>query len=190
METVMRNASPKLAGALTVLTSIAAVALRLVPGIPNIYAVGALGLYAGARLPLWIAWAPSMAVMAVTDLYLWKFQARSPYDLWVYGSFLVYVLLGRLLVGSRSLWRIVAVTLIGSLQFFLITNFGVWCNSFGFPTPMYPQTLAGLIECYTMGLPFLKYTLIGDFTCTAAVFAAEALLTQPATEPAPEEVRA
>ena len=52
------------------------------------------------------------------------------------------------------------------------------------------MTFSGLIACYIAGLPFLGYTLLGDLGCTAAVFAAEAWLTQPAAEPAAEEVRA
>ncbi|HEY1377475.1 MAG TPA: DUF6580 family putative transport protein [Gemmataceae bacterium] len=181
------------AWSLTGLTGAAAIALRLLR-VPNIYAVGALGLYAGARLPLWLAWVPSMAVMAVSDLILQQWLAYPPFDPWVYGSFLVYVLLGRLLAGTRSPGRVGLVTVLGSLQFFLITNFGVWYSSHGISPPMYPPTLAGLIACYAAGLPFLGYTLLGDLGFSAAVFGAEAWLTRPAAaaEPAPaaEEARA
>jgi hypothetical protein len=174
---------------LTAVTAAVAVALRLAR-IPNIFAVGSLGLYAGARLPLWLAWIPSMAVMAVTDEILWRTQGWARFNPWVYGSFLGYVLLGLLLRGSRSFWRIAGVTFLGSLQFFLITNYGVWANSLGLAEPLYPHTIGGLIACYTAGLPFFGYTLIGDLGFTAAVFAAEAALPQTAPEPAAEEVRA
>ena len=174
---------------LTAVTAAVAVGLRLAR-IPNIYAVGTLGLYAGARLPLWLAWMPSMAVMALTDLYLSQVHAWPPFNRWVYASFLVYVLLGRLLAGSRSPWRIGGVTVLGSLQFFLITNFGTWYSWDGLATPMYPQTFTGLIACYIAGLPFLGYTLLGDLGFTTAVFAAEARLTASAATPAAEEVRA
>jgi hypothetical protein len=159
--------------------------------IPNIFAVGSLGIYAGARVPLWLAWIPSMAVMAVTDLYLWLVRADPPFNPWVYGSFIGYVVLGRLLMGTRSPWRVGVVTALGSLQFYLITNFGTWCNTgTGLATPMYPPTLNGLIACYIAGLPFLGYTLLGDLGCTAAAFTAEAWLTRSVTAPVAEEVRA
>ena len=43
-----------------------------------------------------------------------------------------------------------------SLFFYLWTNFGVWYQGW------YPPTLAGLIESYVMGLPFLKFNLVGN----------------------------
>jgi hypothetical protein len=173
---------------LTALTAVVAVGLRLAR-VPNIYAVGALGLYAGGRLRWWMAWVPSMAVMVLTDLILQKWLAYPPFDPWVYASFLGYVLLGRLLVRGRSPGRIGMAAVLGSLQFFLITNFGTWYTSHGLAVPMYPLTFAGLMACYVAGLPFLGYTLLGDLGFSAAVFGAEAWLAQHAPEPAAEEVR-
>jgi len=185
----MQTANAKSAGPLTALTAAAAVGLRLLR-VPNIDAVGALGLYAGSRLPLWLAWVPPLAVMAVADVILAKWLAYPAFDPWVYGSFLAYVLLGRFLLRSRTAARVVGATVLGSLQFFLITNFGVWYSSHGISPPMYPPTAAGLIACYVAGLPFLGYTLLGDLACSAAVFGADAWLTRPVAEPAAEEVRA
>jgi hypothetical protein len=189
MEVLMHNENPKTTWALTALTAAAAIALRLAR-VPNVFAVGALGLYAGGRLRWWWAWVPSMAVMVISDLILQKWLAYPPFDPWVYGSFLGYVILGRLLAQNRSPVRIGLAAVLGSLQFFLITNFGTWYTSHGVSPPMYPLTFAGLMACYVAGLPFLGYTLLGDLGFTAAVFGAEAWLTQPAKEPAAEEVRA
>jgi hypothetical protein len=41
--------------------------------------------------------------------------------------------------------------LMAALGFYFYTNFGVWLIS-----GLYPHTLAGLMNCYLMGLPFLK----------------------------------
>ena len=41
--------------------------------------------------------------------------------------------------------------LVGALFFYFYTNFGVWLIG-----NWYPHTLAGLIQSYVMGLPFLK----------------------------------
>jgi hypothetical protein len=171
---------------LTGLTAAAAVGLRLAR-VPNVNAVGTLGLYVGGRLPWWLAWVPSMAVMAATDLILWKWLGYPAFNLWVYGSFLGYVLLGRLLTRTRSPQRVACVTALGSLQFYLVTNFGTWYTFHGVS---YPPTAAGLLACYIAGLPFLGYTLLGDLACSAAVFGAEAALTRPVTAPVAEEVRA
>lgn len=173
---------------LTALTAAAAIAIRLAR-VPNVFAVGALGLYAGGRLRWWLAWAPSMAVMAVTDLILQKWFAYAPFDPFVYVAFLGYVALGRLLVRTRSPGRIGLAAVLGSLQFYLITNFGTWYTSHGVTPPMYPLTITGLMACYVAGLPFLGYALLSDLGFSAAVFGAEAWLAQHASEPATEEVR-
>lgn len=54
-----------------------------------------------------------------------------------------------------------------SLFFYLYTNFGVWfLDSFG----MYSRDLNGLIKCYVMGLPFLKFNLIGNLILVPLTF--------------------
>jgi hypothetical protein len=47
--------------------------------------------------------------------------------------------------------------MLGSLLFFGLTNFSVWFHS-----GMYTKNLDGLLMCYTMALPFLKWQLMGD----------------------------
>ena len=44
--------------------------------------------------------------------------------------------------------------LIGSLIFFIITNFGVWT------TGSYGYSMEGLISCFTLAIPFFTYSII------------------------------
>src|SRR6516162_9656037 len=79
--------------------------------------VGALGVFGGARLKWWQGLIIPTLVMAVTDLVLWKWKGLSPCDPFVYGSFVVNVILGRMLLArSESPLRIGAVTLLASFQ--------------------------------------------------------------------------
>jgi hypothetical protein len=130
--------------------------------------------------------------MGATDYLLYAWFGLPPYNRWVYASFLVYVVLGRLLARTDSPGRIGLAAVLGGLQFFLITNFGVWYGSLGLPDAMYPPTAAGLLECYALGLPFLGYTLLGDLGFSAALFGAHAWLARAAAKPqaAVEEARA
>ena len=66
--------------------------------------------------------------------------------------------------------RICGVSFLGSLQFYLISNFGVWTGT------MYPHTLAGFVTCYVRALPFFGFTLAGDVGFSAVLFGAEAWL--------------
>jgi hypothetical protein len=68
------------------------------------------------------------------------------------------------------------VAFLGSLQFYLITNFYEWCNGM----PLYPHTFAGLVSCYAAALPFFGRTLLSDLFYTGVLFSAYALLKRRA----------
>lgn len=165
--------------------------VRLVPfgflRLPNFAPVGGLGLFAGARLPLWQAVSLPFAVMLVTDWLLQTFYDLPGFDPFAYASFGVYVLLGRLFLrDTESPTRIAAVSLLASAQFFLVTNFGAWyADRFN----MYPDDLGGLWLAYVLGLPFALGTFAGDLTFGGLMFAADAVYrrsTAPAVETAEE----
>src|SRR5579871_2409854 len=149
---------------LTVLGAI----VRLLPHPPNFAPVGGTSLFAGARLPVWQAYLVPIALMAITAPIVAPFYgvaAFSRFQLFMYGSFLISVWLGRRLRATQSLSRIAAVTLLNSIQFFLITNFGSWAWFHA-----YPRTLSGLASCYVAAIPFFGWTLAGDFFYTAVLF--------------------
>jgi hypothetical protein len=119
--------------------AVAAALMRLVPYFPffaqlspeaqylwNFTPVGALALFLGARLRSTWAFALPLASMAVSDVLLWWLWDLPPFNWSVYVSFLLYALGGCLLLRTASPWRVAAVSLLGSAQFFLLTNFGVW----------------------------------------------------------------
>ena len=130
---------------------------RLIPHPPNFTPVGALALFAGmylARKSRWALILP-LAVMFLADLVIGFYDTKLM--LVVYGSFLFYGIFGLLIKDRKNLGNIALATLAGGLLFYLTTNFAVWVFS-----PLYPLTPEGLMLSYTMGLPFLKYTLLGD----------------------------
>jgi hypothetical protein len=118
--------------------------------------------------------------MFATDLII-GFNKLSPL---VYASFLLSVLIGRFLSQKRNLMRIGGATFLGALQFFLITNFGVWAflNS-------YPRTAAGLTACYLAAVPLFWNTLTGDAVYATLLFGgfflAERLAPRLRPSPAP-----
>lgn len=157
------------------LTVLGAVA-RLLPHPPNFAPVGATSLFSGARLPRWQAYLVPLALMAVTDPILARFYgvpAFSRYQIFIYASFLVAVWLGRFLRNTESVSRIAAVTVINSIQFYLITNFGSWLWYGG-----YPHTAAGLASCYIAAIPFFGWTLASDILYTGVLFGLYAWLSR------------
>jgi hypothetical protein len=172
-----------LALGLALLACLLAAALRLFPLEWNFAPVGALALFAGARLRPWLAFALPLAVLVTTDALLPQLRPSYafPYPgmAFVYGSFAIYALLGRTLSRTESPLRIGATTGAGSVQFFIVTNFGVWLTS-----ALYPPTLAGLVECYAAGVPFFHRTVGADLLFTAALFGAYAWLKGKVSAPA------
>jgi hypothetical protein len=137
----------------------------------NLMPVGALGLFAGVRFRSVAAWLVPLATMLIADLLLIvplarvnqpAFYAMTPI---VYACFLFYVAIGRSLRPSSAPWWIGAAALVGSVQFFLVTNFAMWATG-----TFYPRTMDGLWTCYVMALPFFKNTLAGDMLYTALFF--------------------
>ena len=150
--------------------------LRVLPHPPNLAPVGAMSLFAGATLNGWQAYLVPLLIMAITDPIIARIGGFAPFSrgtVFIYGSFLISVWIGRHLRGSQSALRIGAAAFVCALQFFLITNFQTWL--FG---TMYPHTFAGLAACYIAALPFFGYTLIGNLFYSAFFFGAYFWLTR------------
>jgi len=131
----------------------------------NFNAVIATALFAGAymnrsRLSLFV---PVIA-MLLSDAIIGFYDL--PYMAVVYGSFILAFLIGRTYSVKPSLLRYICTALGGSLTFFLVTNFAWW----PFYTTLYPHTLAGLLQSYTMALPFYKNSLISDMLFSSILF--------------------
>jgi hypothetical protein len=76
-----------------------------------------------------------------------------------YSSFALIGLLGFVALRNKfSAGRLVLISLLSSLIFFLVTNFGVWVM----PNTMYSKDFAGFITCYISAIPFFGNTVAGD----------------------------
>ena len=135
---------------------------RFIPHPPNFTPIIAIGLFGGAylqdrRLALLIP----LFAMIFSDTLL-GFHGTM---VWVYGSLILISMMGILLKNRTTLKNCTVATLGASLLFFLVTNFGVWIIS-GF----YEKSIAGLITCYSMALPFFHNTLAGSVVYSAIMF--------------------
>jgi len=145
-----------------------AAALRIAPHPWNFTPVGAMALFAGAALKdRRLAFLFPLLALFVGDMFI-GFHKLIPI---VYASFLLNVAIGFWLRDRRTIARISLATLLGAIQFFLITNFAVWQFLSGY----YPHTASGLIACYIAGIPFFWNTLAGDALYAALLFSSFAL---------------
>ncbi|MGH9366729.1 MAG: TonB-dependent receptor domain-containing protein [Thermoanaerobaculia bacterium] len=146
---------------------------RLLPHPPNAVALGALALYAGARLPRRWAFAAPLAALLLSDFFLDFGTGRAAVTLVRavdYAAFAGIVLLGRAAASNAPPLGLAGLSVCGSLAFFLASNFAVWLSG-----ELYPKSSAGLALCFTAALPFLWSTLAADLAGTTLFFGVDAL---------------
>tara|TARA_B100001564_G_scaffold281816_1_gene244296 strand:- start:127 stop:609 length:483 start_codon:yes stop_codon:yes gene_type:complete len=120
---------------------------RFIPHPPNFTSLLALSFYVPVLFGL--RYIPVLLIsFVITDLVIGYHSGTH----WTWGSVLVIGLMSQYFSKNINL-RLVG-SLFGAFIFFLITNFGVWISG------MYGLTVNGLIECYTLAIPFFTYSLI------------------------------
>jgi len=153
---------------------------RLLPHPPNFVAMGALALYAGARLPRRWSFVVPLAAMALSDVFLDFGTGRSVFSftrITIYATFALITFLGQRKLGtdpnSRKPWSVPglgALSVGASSLFFVTSNFAEWTAN-----PIYPKTFAGLAVCFTAAIPFFWNTLAADLVGTTVFFGLDAL---------------
>jgi hypothetical protein len=148
----------------------------------NLTPVGALALFAGARLRSRLAYLVPLVAMALSDLLLIQLLAGLGMRAFswgtpvIYAAFMIEVAFGRLLRDRVSAWWVGAAVL-GATQFYLLTNFAVWLGGDGLT---YPKTVAGLAQCYVAGWPFYRNMLLGNLLFSGLFFGLYALALRAA----------
>lgn len=155
-----------------------AIITRLIPHYPNFTALGAAALFGGAYLYRKYAFLIPIVALFVSDLILnnliYAKQFPHKYDgfiflpaqtLWSYGALILIVFIGIRFIKEGRVISILGSSLAASLVFFLITNFAVWLGS-----PLYANSVTGLVMAYVAGIPFFWNTLIGDLFFVTVFF--------------------
>lgn len=140
-----------------------AVILRLLPHPANIAPIAAMALFGGAYLNKRYALLAPLVALFISDIFLGFHQSMPA----VYLSFFLTGCIGFYVSTHKTPRNVIMASLLSSVLFFLITN----CN-FWYAYPLYPKTLAGLLDSYAAALPFFRNTIIGDFLYTGLFFCA------------------
>ena len=135
--------------------------LRIAPHAPNFTPVAAIALFAGAYLNKRWALIVPLALMIASDLLIGMHNVA----LFTWGAFALTALLGMLLKNKKSPVKVVSMSLISAVLFYIVSNFGVWAMGW------YPRTPEGLVNCYIMGIPFLRTFTAATLFYSAGFFA-------------------
>jgi len=142
-------------------------ALRFAPHPQNLTPIGAIALFSGAIIrDRRIAFVFPLLAFFARDLFIGYHKLT----LLVCASFLINVALGLWLRDRRTVAHISLATLLGAIQFFLVSNFAFWQF-----LESYPHTASGLAACYIAGIPLFWNTLAGDAVYAALLFGGYAL---------------
>lgn len=136
---------------------------RTLPHMWNMTPIAAIALFSAVYLGKKYAFILPVIIMFLGDIFIGFYSL--PLMLSVYGSFLLIGVIGLWVGKNKTTENILFGTIASSTLFFLITNYAVWQFS-----PWYPQTLSGLMESYTLAVPFFKHAILGDILYTGMLF--------------------
>ncbi len=135
---------------------------RFIPHSANFTPVAAIALFAGVYLNKKHALIVPLILMILSDVFLGMHNVI----IFTWGSFILVTLIGSWAKTRKSFKTIVSTSVVSSVLFYLITNFGVWVMGW------YPQTAKGLLDCYILGLPFLRTFTVSTLVYSAVFFGA------------------
>ena len=133
----------------------------LLSNIPNFSPVASVALFSGFYLSnKKIALLVPIICMLISDYFI-GFHSL----MWaVYLSFSATVVIGFLMKKAKSK-LIFLNSIFSAVLFFIITNFAVWASG-----SFYSKDFTGLLTCFSMGIPFLKNTLLSAVIFSSILF--------------------
>ena len=137
---------------------------RLIPHPPNFTPILAISVFAGIKFKnnLFSYIVPIIA-MLISDAII-GFHS---------GILAVYSAIFLSAAIAKKFNSINSSVLASCILFFLVTNFQVWILSSG-----YSKSLSGILECYTLAIPFFGMTLLSTYFYSYILFYGYALLTK------------
>ena len=158
---------------ITVLLILAALS-RLLPHPNNFAPIGAIALFGGCYITnKRLAFILTLGVMFFSDIMMQIVYGNGfhPIMLWVYASFAIITFLGFLLRGREQRQTIMVASLVGSILFFVITNFGQWATGY------YGYESGTLVKSFVAAIPFFRGTIMGDLFYNLVLFGSYALIS-------------
>jgi len=135
---------------------ICGILLRFAGHAPNFTPVAAIALFSGVYLSKKYAFIVPLALMIISDIFLGMHNVV----IFTWGGFVLTTFLGLWLKNKKTVLGVTSASVISSLLFYIVSNFGVWLMGW------YPRTLQGLLDCYIMAVPFLR-----NFTLATLMYA-------------------
>jgi hypothetical protein len=145
------------------------------PAMANFSPIGTMALFGGAYftkkhwafiIPMVSLW---LSNLVLNNVFYTKWYPTFSFgfETTVFISFALVVGIGMIFLKKVNVVNLLTANVIGTLGFFFASNFFVWMGG-----KIYTQDFSGLMTCFTMGLPFLKNTLLSNLAFSAIMFGA------------------
>ena len=153
--------------------------LHLIPHPFGVSPVGATALYAGAYGDKRFSWAVPLIPLTLAAAIFGLYDLRVM--VFVFAGFALATLAGRCLLSNKRTYpRYGGAVGLGAGIFFVVSNFGNWLAF----SDIYVPGVAGLIQCYVNGLPFLGQALAADAAYCLVLFGLHRLINERTPEAA------
>ena len=131
---------------------------RLIPHPPNFTPVIAVAMMSGYFFKnINFSFLTLLVAMFLSDLFIGFYENV----IFVYGSLILITFIFYKVSRKINFKNLFIFGFVGSLIFFIISNFGVWLlGSPGVLDVPYDRSFNGLIECYILAIPFFGNTFL------------------------------
>ena len=139
---------------------------RLLPHVPNFTPIGAMALFGGACFSnKKFAFIIPLLAMFISDSILQLVSGIGFHNtmIYVYASFVLITFIGIYIRNNTKAGNVIFASLISSVLFFVITNFGVWAAS------GYAMGINGLLNTYLIAIPFYSNSIFGSFFANSII---------------------
>jgi hypothetical protein len=145
---------------------------RLIPHPPNFTPIVAVAIISSCFFRnIYLSFAVIIVSMLLADVFIGFYNNM----FFVYFSLLLIAFIFFRISTKIKLQNLFIFGFLGSVIFFLISNFGVWILS-----GMYEKNLNGLIYCYFLALPFFVNTVLSTIIFAYPAFIANNLFSKKA----------
>ena len=135
---------------------------RLLPHAPNFTPVIATALMSGFLLKNKnLSLVVVLMAMFISDLIIGFYSSY----FFVYFSLILIILVFSSFIKKINFKNLLVLSILSSLLFFIVTNFGVWAMG-----NMYEKNFSGLVLCYIFAIPFFTNTLVSTIFFSYSIF--------------------
>ena len=144
---------------------------RLIPHPPNFTPIVAVAIMSGYFFKnIKLSFVVLLIAMLLVDVFIGFYK----HMLFVYLSLFLIAFVFFKISDKINFKNLFVFGFLGSLIFYLVSNFGVWAS--GVLSPItnlpYEKNLNGLISCYFLAIPFFKNTLFSTIVFSYAAYLA------------------